>query len=678
MNPIPQGDGSNEGNHKIRHALLRGYIPVSGVHDRFYLNDMNEFRKENKISGGRLKDECPVANELIVQLSAISGVDTNDHELRQKLKIFREELVEKRSNTVTGGGISFPVHADPVQSIEEVVHLKPTNSGVTPIERSPPTVQTTALDDGYAHNQQFQCQPSFLQYHIDQNIHLLQSSNVCTQPTELLHKPTNTCPVLEMQDTYQQSTVHNQNSDKTLIHTTPSLSISCCYKDLNEADVPTNPLDDVTQESTLFKKEIAWLVEETYFLLPSLAKEKNLMLFDIAWLFGSVQLRQILFQKHPNLLADKIHNAKNRSNATIVLDARQLLSDETNDTLFEELRNDAREALNIGYRRSDRLGYILNSVRQFRLRRALEEEGDYQDKMIDSLIVRQMRRNRRRRMKPDNHIDIMTNLSSNEIEKIASEKPVDLNEIEEEIAWLCEESLLLLPKRTSTSNGTGHYTLSTGLVTQAPDVNWEYVMKNATSTLKGVLQKLRGDVSNRSLQHVVRNSNVHVKMAFCQRREQIANLITIEGYRRIETKNALPSDEELIQSGFRDILKTKLIRRIQHRSRTEKVASIHDLRLACNQRLKFKTCVPAEKKRKFNKRSPSKLKRRKRLADPPLRMDSEKAGRLSNSRHMSSLTRNEEELAWVSLVVSSYPLQTLSSLPSQILYFTTPKVTCRM
>jgi hypothetical protein len=263
------------------------------------------------------------------------------------------------------------------------------------------------------------------------------------------------------------------------------------------------------------------------------------------------------------------------------------------------------------------------------------------------------------------------------MEKIARAKPEELNDIEEEIAWLCEESLLLPTKTIPlASTSTKQHSMSAGLLTEAPNVNWTYVLEFASHSLKLELQKIRGGVNNRSLSRIVRNSKIHVRLAFAKRREMIANLITCGSYRRIATKDALPSKQDLIQSGFMDILQAKLKRRMQQ-AKISEVASTQDLRVACNQRLGDAppSCAkkrPVDGEVALDNKSAPKSKRSKGTvkssyseeaillklkqmssandAGSPLASYCAEQKSLCKSHSLSSiLTQNEEELIWVSV-----------------------------
>jgi hypothetical protein len=259
------------------------------------------------------------------------------------------------------------------------------------------------------------------------------------------------------------------------------------------------------------------------------------------------------------------------------------------------------------------------------------------------------------------------------MEGIALQKPVELTDLEEETAWLCEESLLLPPKKSDTlkqANGRHEIKVSAGLLTEAPDVDWTYVMENASQNLKVKLQKARGQLGHRTLQRIVRHSNIHVRMAFFKRRENIANLLVVGGYRRTPTKEVLPSHEELTQSGVLDILKAKLMRRMRKCPKTVDLASTGELRKACNRRLGDKSSAPCKpRKKKPIGRSPSiniktciQRDRKKRKTGPlpsvdcvkkacPSERDQDSSNimPISETQRTSILTAHEEEIAWVGL-----------------------------
>eukprot|EP00804_Cyclotella_cryptica_P004400 CCRYP_006811-RA/>CCRYP_006811-RA protein AED:0.21 eAED:0.42 QI:0/0.5/0.66/1/0.5/0.33/3/1905/542 len=293
------------------------------------------------------------------------------------------------------------------------------------------------------------------------------------------------------------------------------------------------------------------------------------------------------------------------------MDVHSILSsmpDEHVTRRFRRQREEARAGLKLGYRRSESIGQIFDSVRRFRLRKVLEERGDAVDDEIFERLV--AKKNRRRRKRKEEFVagGDVSRLTLRELERIALQKPIELTDLEEETAWLCEESLLLPPKKSDTSNQVNEryeVSVSAGLLTEALNVDWTYVIENASKNLKVELRKVRGHMSNRTLQRIVHRSNIHVRMAFFKRRKEIANLIVIGGYRRASTKEVLPSHEELILSGFLDILKTKLMRRMQKCPKTVDLASKRELRRACNRRLGDKCSAPG------------KLSQTKRAGRPP-------------------------------------------------------------
>jgi len=176
--------------------------------------------------------------------------------------------------------------------------------------------------------------------------------------------------------------------------------------------------------------------------------------------------------------------------------------------------------------------------------------------------------------------------SATELETIASVVPSELTPLEDEVAWLVEESLLLLPDgmvnhKNASSNQT-ESVISAGLVTKSADIKWDYVSQNASELLKDQFKRI-GGIKRRPLQRIIRYTNHEVKASFQKRRVDIASLLLLRGYRRDQTKHFLPSRELLVQMGLDKVWTVRLMRR-RLNEKADDTVSPRELRAACNAR----------------------------------------------------------------------------------------------
>ena len=642
----------NQGHCKIRHVLLCDYTNQQ-VH--------NETRDEVKRNANEndTKDKSIAVNELIVQSSRILGVNSNEGELARIGNINQTEQRLNDSHLTKNTTVQHPSqysysyspHHQRHQNRNHFYptftyhHYPPANQGFHSFHMSaypPPNPGFHYRQHmNYYHHPQYPYSNYHNQYSYlpagswnQHNMLPNQQYQTNTSPTCNRQPPTNFYSMGQHPMQNQKVDDKNSNMAHPTQVTAPSkkqiidiaavplahtLTISCCNDNLNPAPIPINPLNNIEQQTpSSIKHELAWLVEETVFLLPT---TKDEILFDLAWLFGSLDLRKLLYKTHLNLVVQRLHSQNTTKLCSeTVLGVHQILPCQIDDIHFQQLRKEACEGLNLGYRRSDSLGDILDKVRRFRLRRALEERGDHEDQVLTLGKMRRKRRRRVNQLKPTSDI---VNIPGDQLNIMAADKPLEINDIEEEIAWLIEESLLLTPNNVHVHiSKPKELLMSAGLVTAAPDVDWSYVIEHASNSLKTELQNIRGGLSNRSLQKIVRYSKNDVRAAFNKRREVIAKLITIGGYRRVNTAKALPSKEDLILTGLFEILQAKLMRRMQQRSKIDDAATTRDLRVACNQR----------------------------LSDEPTKQKSALGKRLSASnkrRNEEVLTQDEEELAWL-------------------------------
>ncbi len=424
--------------------------------------------------------------------------------------------------------------------------------------------------------------------------------------------------------------------------------------DLKPAEIPRDPLDDNWDDSVALEKEIAWLVEESKVLLPTSAsgilsenKPHLPIVLDFAWRHGSLELRE----KMRDALQYKWNGVEGNTVIDLTLvDGINLIESCTGsqpDPGSEKiirLRKEACSALQLGYRRSECIEKDLNEIQRLRWRQAVEEVGE----PGDGKGPLPTNKCRQRRKRPTNaallqaagHSLVSPSCSQSDAE-VASQIPSLLAPIEDEIAWLVEESLILLPKdmidnnnASSTDSTKIELMVSAGLITQC-EINWEYVTRNASENLKDKLVRI-GGIKRRPLQRIVRWQQREVKVAFQKRRSDIS-LLLLRGYRRHETKLSLPSHELLVETGLFNVWAVRQMRRRQNEVAEESV-SANDLRLACNERL-GDTHQPAK--------SPKRQKCLSHTSITPTKSHVAKIAFINKARS-STLTAEEEEIAWVS------------------------------
>jgi hypothetical protein len=110
---------------------------------------------------------------------------------------------------------------------------------------------------------------------------------------------------------------------------------------------------------------------------------------------------------------------------------------------------------------------------------------------------------------------------------VAFSVPQELNELEEEAAWLVEESLIIMPTQTEQWLKT---VVSAGLTEREAD--WSFVRRHASVPLSKLLDRV-GD--RRPLQRIVRSHDREVMTSFVKRRNEIFNHL-LSGYRRFTTQ----------------------------------------------------------------------------------------------------------------------------------------------
>jgi hypothetical protein len=306
------------------------------------------------------------------------------------------------------------------------------------------------------------------------------------------------------------------------------------------------------------------------------------------------------------------------------------------------LRKEACSALHLWYRRSECIERDLNEIQGLKWREAVEEVGEpgYSKEPFPT------NKRQQRKKRPTNaalllaagHSLVLPSCYQSDA-AVASQIPSLLTPLEDEIAWLIEESLILLPRdmivdASMTDSAKIESMVSAGLVTQC-DINWEYVTRNASENLKDELVKI-GGIKRRPLQRIVRWQQREVKVAFQKRRSDIS-LLLLGGYRRHETKLSLPSHEVLVETGLFSVWAVRQMRRRQNEV-AEEIVSSNDLRLACNARL-GDTHQPAK--------SSKRQKCLSHISITPMKSHVAKLAFVNKARS-STLTADEEEIAWVS------------------------------
>ena len=345
-----------------------------------------------------------------------------------------------------------------------------------------------------------------------------------------------------------------------------------------EAMVPYDPISEEWKLSSTLEREVAWLAEESRLLMPSSGMMDDStrlpLVLDFAWTHGSLRLRHGLMANLPSevnsmlKLGKHTHNDSNggRDGSSVVVDGSFFLSPGKVDGVFDRLRGDARDALRLGYRRTEmieialgaRLSMIMSMQKaaSWSRRRPISrlKNGDIIWGGMPPDIV-----------KPTDVT--MTSSSfdaaktSTKMDVVALSVPPELNDLEEEAAWLVEESLIFMPHSTVSAGNdpacpsTAEQTkmiISSG-PTQPSEVNWPYVCRHASVPLGKLIERV-GD--RRPLQRIIRSHDKEVRVSFTKRRDEIFRLI-LGGYRRFKTQHDLPNHESLVNSGVAHILEVR-------------------------------------------------------------------------------------------------------------------------
>jgi hypothetical protein len=371
----------------------------------------------------------------------------------------------------------------------------------------------------------------------------------------------------------------------------PNFFNECCRRNLTPAKIPHNPLDDDSDDSLALEKEIAWLVEESKLFFPAsqsgTLSENCLHLpinLDFAWRHGSLELREkigaaflteisTLFKKWNGLEGNNATDLTLVDGIELIRACTESQPDPCSENIIR-LRREACSALQIGFRRSEIIRIELNEIQSLKWR---EEVRHSRKRPTNDALLR---------IALGESLNPHSSFQSDA--EVASQIPSLLTQLEDEIAWLAEESLILLPRgmiddhnAASTHPKQIESMVSAGLVTQC-DIDWNYIASNASEKLKDELVKI-GGIKCRPLQRIVRWHQKEVKVAFQKRRSDIS-LLLLRGYRRNETNLSLPSHELLVETGLYNVWAVRQMRR-RHNEVVEESVSSKDLRLACNARM---------------------------------------------------------------------------------------------
>jgi len=438
----------------------------------------------------------------------------------------------------------------------------------------------------------------------------------------------------------------------------PNTSLKdCCRHNLNPATIPRDPLelDDDWENTSLLEKEIAWLLEESeVFLPPDSNRSQGWMpvLLKFAWAHGSLELRESLAEKFPSPVTTLIKKLSGiiRTEETDAgfICVSTLLTDPSVEKVTA-LRKEAHQAMLFGFRRSDSIEAELKAIQRSKWSVAVEEVGDQHtdiprqiigrprhirkkrsvhDKLLETALgqdtiaqpwEKKEKKKKRRRGEKQQRSEI-------DVDVLANQKPTELTPLEDEIAWLVEESLILLPKdmldnETNAVKPTPS-TISAGLVTKSAEINWDFVSDNASEQLTKELERIGGikKCRGRPLQRIIRYHQKDVRVAFSNRRDDIASLLLLRGYRRKETKETVPSHELLMQTGLQKIWAVRLMRRRQNEKANDVSVSAKDLDAAC----------------RIKQKSPKKPRSPKKPKYAPTQVGTS-----------LTLTAEEEEIAWL-------------------------------
>lgn len=367
------------------------------------------------------------------------------------------------------------------------------------------------------------------------------------------------------------------------------------WRNLCPAAVPSDPMESPGRSALSgLAKELAWIVEETCYLLPPTAEKDTCapILLEYTWRHASLGLRQLLLTVygqemqgfHFDVTLATSRELAEQLPSLNVMEGTRLVGVGWDQNEFDALRSEVRGALRLRFRRSERVENDVNTIVGLRWRAAVEELGDVNDPNYVENIMKPKIKYRRKRNSLDELFKLAGSMDcDNDSEEIAKKVPLELNAIEEELAWLTEESILLLNNSSTAKEPRNGSEL---LVTRSvdSDINWEFVLSNASESLRKIIERVGVD-RRYPLQRLIRQHDPDVKTSFAKRRDEIAGLLVLKAYRRNQLRNKLPSQENLASTGFDQILSIRLLRRRRQIAVTEDTATNEDLIDACNQRL---------------------------------------------------------------------------------------------
>eukprot|EP00581_Thalassiosira_minuscula_P010614 CAMPEP_0183722922 /NCGR_PEP_ID=MMETSP0737-20130205/14723_1 /TAXON_ID=385413 /ORGANISM="Thalassiosira miniscula, Strain CCMP1093" /LENGTH=396 /DNA_ID=CAMNT_0025953169 /DNA_START=221 /DNA_END=1411 /DNA_ORIENTATION=- len=182
------------------------------------------------------------------------------------------------------------------------------------------------------------------------------------------------------------SNVHDEDTSKSPAQPMPLPSDSPCAQNLAPVPVPQNPINEEWEQASPLQRELAWILEESAIILPSRNRSYNAvqsptvelpLALDFAWLHASLVLREFLMNRFPDevnsmikLLREMPSGVLDQCNSelAVVVNVRNLLlQNNVAPSTFDDLRKEVRDALRLGYRRSESIGLTLDLATEFRV-----------------------------------------------------------------------------------------------------------------------------------------------------------------------------------------------------------------------------------------------------------------------------------------------------------------------
>jgi hypothetical protein len=249
-------------------------------------------------------------------------------------------------------------------------------------------------------------------------------------------------------------------NDRTAVHGTPTSPEDVAA----EGRVPYDLISNEWKLSTPLEREVAWLAEESRLLMPSsgmMDDSRRLpLVLDFAWTHGSPKLRHGLMANLPSEVNSMLKLGKHTQNnsngsrdgSSVVVDGYFFRSLGNLDGVFDRLRGDARDAFRLGYRRTEMIEIVLGS--RLNMMMSMKKAASWSRKrpisrlkngdIISDGTPPDI-------MKPTDEMTTSSSFdakTSNKMNVVASSVPRKLNDLEEEAAWLVEESLIFIPHST--------------------------------------------------------------------------------------------------------------------------------------------------------------------------------------------------------------------------------------